>query len=506
MLEQRSELTYETTMLTFSGERRNILVKLELEQHEQEFTVLAAFTDITEPKRAEIALNKLNRALKMLNECDSVLVHAADEGTLLNEICRLIVESGGFRMAWVGMAEQDSEKSVPPVAQYGFEEGYLELVRISWADVPAGRGPTGTAIREGVLQINRNSAANPQMALWRAEALKRGYQSSIALPLKSEDTVFGALTIYSTNMDAFDYEEAQLLSRLAEDLAFGIITLRERAAREHAQETARKWEHVFEHARWGVVVSSKDLKTSQSAQPRICPHARVFYRGTDRKTHPGCLHARGMERAASPASRSPRNWPSYIRVRPPRKDGSTFPVMLDITAVKDERGEVLYRAVHVQDITERKQAEQTLQRGNELLEQRIIERTKELRESEQRFRLALKHAPVTVAAQDKDLRFIWAYNQRTQDPAYVLGKTDFDLFPPETAKRLVALKRKVLETGEELRQRLWVTSGGQKLFIELYLEPLRDCDNEITGIGIATVDLTEFETKNENKPATRIAD
>ncbi len=116
-----------------------------------------------------------------------------------------------------------------------------------------------------------------------------------------------------------------------------------------------------------------------------------------------------------------------------------------------------------------------------------------LRESEARFRLVLKNAPVTVAAQDKNLRFIWAYNQRTVNPAEVIGKTDTDLFPLEVAAWTTRLKRQVLETGMELHEQGWVTSGGQRLFLDLFLEPIRDKDNQITGVGVATVDLTDIK-------------
>lgn len=114
-----------------------------------------------------------------------------------------------------------------------------------------------------------------------------------------------------------------------------------------------------------------------------------------------------------------------------------------------------------------------------------------LRESEGRFRLALKHAPVTVAAQDQNLRFIWAYNQRTVNPVEIIGKTDMDIFPPETAARLTTLKRQVLETGEEISEQMWVTSGGRRLFLDVFLEPIRDRLGVITGVGVATVDLTD---------------
>ena len=116
-----------------------------------------------------------------------------------------------------------------------------------------------------------------------------------------------------------------------------------------------------------------------------------------------------------------------------------------------------------------------------------------LRESEQRFRLALTHAPVTIATQDRDLRFTWAYNQRTVEPNQVIGKKDADLFPPEDAARLVALKRKVLETEKELSDQLWVHNGDQQAFLDVFIEPLRDASGQVTGIGMATVDLTAMK-------------
>jgi PAS domain S-box-containing protein len=114
----------------------------------------------------------------------------------------------------------------------------------------------------------------------------------------------------------------------------------------------------------------------------------------------------------------------------------------------------------------------------------------DLVESEKRFRLAFKNAPITVAAQDSDLHFLWAYNQRTRRPEEVLGKTDFDIFPLEDAEKLTSLKRQVLQTGKPLHENIWVTSNGKKLYLELFLEPVFNEKGLVTGVEIATVDLT----------------
>jgi len=188
--------------------------------------------------RALAVANSMTRALRLLSDCNMTLVHAEDEHKLLAEICRLIVENGGYRMAWVGYAEQDETGTVRPMAQFGFDNGYLDSVNITWTDTERGRGPTGTAIRTGHTEINQNVLNNPRMAPWRENAIKRNYQSSIALPLISETKVLGALNIYSADPDAFNPEEVRLLEELASDLAYGIVTLRTRAERAAAEERA----------------------------------------------------------------------------------------------------------------------------------------------------------------------------------------------------------------------------------------------------------------------------
>ena len=196
--------------------------------------------DITERKQAEEELHRLNRSLETLSKCNEVVVRATDETTLLTKICQIITEIGGFRLAWVGYSGQDESKSVRPVAWAGAGAGYLENLQISWADTERGRGPTGTAIRTGRPTTFANLAENPDFAPWREEALRHGFSSSIGLPLKADDKIFGALTVYSSQADAFNPSETALLMELADDLAFGIATLRNRVQRKHLEEQLRQ--------------------------------------------------------------------------------------------------------------------------------------------------------------------------------------------------------------------------------------------------------------------------
>jgi PAS domain S-box-containing protein len=200
--------------------------------------------DMTERRRAEERLRSVNRAHRALSTCNQALVRATDEPTLVQQICQIIVDEAGYRLCWVGHAGQDAARSVRPIAQAGFEEGYLKAANITWADSERGRGPTGTCIRTGKIQIAKNIATDPRLAPWRADALRRGYASSIAIPLGDEVEPFGALTIYSSEIEAFGDEEVRLLTELAGDLSYGIMSLRTQAERKmaEAEEIARERE------------------------------------------------------------------------------------------------------------------------------------------------------------------------------------------------------------------------------------------------------------------------
>jgi len=198
--------------------------------------LVVTFNDVTARKEAELAQDRLNRALRLLSDCNTALVHANDEYRLLVEICHLVVERGGYLMAWVGYVDDGAGKTVRPIAQSGYDAGYLDSIRITWDESELGRGPTGTAIRTGRSSIIQNVLTDPKMAPWREAALERGYQASLALPLISEGTTLGALSLYSREAHAFNPEEVRLLEEMANDLAYGIVTLRTRAEHAAAKE------------------------------------------------------------------------------------------------------------------------------------------------------------------------------------------------------------------------------------------------------------------------------
>ena len=168
--------------------------------------IFAAARDITERKKAEERILKLNRVYAVISQINQAIVRLREKDKLLNEACRLAVEYGKFQMAWIGFVDEETNL-VCPIAYSGVEEGYLSKIeRISIDDVPAGRGQTGTAIREGRHYVCDDIEKDPRMELWREEALKRGYRSSIALPIKHFGKVIGVFSLYASVPHFFDLE------------------------------------------------------------------------------------------------------------------------------------------------------------------------------------------------------------------------------------------------------------------------------------------------------------
>ncbi|MGO8823459.1 MAG: PAS domain S-box protein, partial [Desulfomonilaceae bacterium] len=312
------------------------------------------------------SLRRMARALKALSCCNKNMVMTQEELALLRSICQVLVEVGEYRMAWVGYALEDEAKTVQPITHAGFEEGYLQSVRITWADEDAGRGPTGTAIRKGMPQINRNSATNPYYNWWRTEATSRGYASSIALPLSVNKRVIGALTVYASEPDAFDQEELELLTQLADDVSYGITALRTRLEREQAQQELERmrrrheliltsaWEGIF-----GLDLDGNYTFVNPAAAKMLGREARDLIGQRCHLIRPQETVEDSL--CLEEGSRIPSMLLDGVPLHLTDEvfwtiDGTVFPVEITITPIV-EKGKINGSVVTFWDITERKQAE-----------------------------------------------------------------------------------------------------------------------------------------------------
>ncbi len=204
------------------------------------FATATITRDITEQKQMENELRRVNRALKTLSQSNQVLVRATNEQDLLNNVCQILINSGGYCFAWVGYIEEDKKKRIVPISKAGEDKDYLNQLHFTWGNDLKALNPVNKAILSGRPIITKNMKIKSNGGSWRSEAIKRGYGSSISLPLLNQGVSFGALTIYSREQNAFDTQEVNLLKELSEDLAFGITVLRAQITHRKTEEENNK--------------------------------------------------------------------------------------------------------------------------------------------------------------------------------------------------------------------------------------------------------------------------
>lgn len=322
--------------------------------------------DVTQRKRSQDELLRLNRTLTMLSACNQALVRARDEKELLDTICGHLVELGGYLGAWVGYAEHDDDRSVRPVTMSGIPDNAFaaSLTQVSWADTETGRCPTGTAIRTGEVVVAHDVRTNPCFAPWRETAFPSELNAAAALPLTAGGEVLGAISLYARATEAFDDPEIALLRELADDLAYGIQALREAAAKRRMEQELLLGRQAVDASNDGIMITDSSLTdrpliyvnpaferiTGYTAAEALGRNARFLLAGDMEQF--GMEELRGALREQRPAKVVLRNY---------RKDGSLFWNELSLAPVHDEAGQVRHFVSIINDITERKNYEDQLE-------------------------------------------------------------------------------------------------------------------------------------------------
>jgi two-component system, cell cycle sensor histidine kinase and response regulator CckA len=316
-------------------------------------------------------LRRLNRALHALSACNQALAQAGSEQELLRQICDIIVRVGGYRMAGIAYAEQDEGKTVRPMAHAGHGSGYLETIQVKWSDTPAGRGPAGTAIRENRICVIADTANDPVFAPWREAALQRGYAAVIALPLRVAGAAFGVLAIYSEQAGSFESSEVELLTEMANNLAFGITAIRSqeegRRVTAALQDAERRYRQLVEQVpAISYIAEPGEAGRFHYISPQV-EHILGFAPQewmADDHTWFNVLHPEDREKTVAAEHR--REGELYrVEYRTRARDGREVWLRDDAVFVRDvETGKLLMRGLLV-DVTERRRADEALRRSEE---------------------------------------------------------------------------------------------------------------------------------------------
>lgn len=428
-------------------------------------------------------LELINRALRVLSAVNRALLHMSEEKQLLDEMCRVLVEVGGYRMAWVGYAEDNTQKTVRPVAHSGFESQYLEGIEVTWADSEFGQEPSGTAIRTASPIVVNNVSTEPDFAPWRAEARERGYGSTVALPLKSDEgKVLGVLRAYAVEAGAFGDEEVQVLLEVAQDLSFGISTMRARAERARLEVALRKAEGRLLAALQGNLDAFCVLNPVRGENGAV-----VDMEFTELNAHAEVLLRRPSEELLG--RRFLEVFPSYEELL-----RGYIPV-LESGHPKDEQ--VSMRTLSGRTLWIRHQVV-PLEDGVAVFWRDItegMEASQKLKASEKKYRELLESLQEGIYLIDPEARTTFVNPRMAEMLGYpveeMLGKSVFDFVAEREAQILrhrFEQRRQGVRDSYELE---WLRKDGSGLYARVEGCPIYDDEGTFVGSLAAVIDLTE---------------
>jgi PAS domain S-box-containing protein len=324
--------------------------------------IQGAFQDINDRKLAELEIKRTNRALQMLSRCNEALIRTEDEEALLKQICRLAVETGGYKMAWVGYAEHDAAKSIIPVAQMGDTDGYISKIKFSWSDDSEfGQSPACLAVRTRQVVTINDASKETESKQWPRVFVAAGFKSVISLPLLSKDQILGVIVLYSNEISNFGREEVKLLQELADDLAFGITNARARVAKVKSDTRVQEQAALLDKAQDAILVTDLDDRViywNKSAE-RLYGWEKSEAIG---KTIESLIHPDvGGTGPAKRETLKKGEWTGELRNK--AKDGRTIIVESRWSLVRDLDGEPsLFMSINT-DITERKKIDEQFLRA-----------------------------------------------------------------------------------------------------------------------------------------------
>ena len=313
---------------------------------------------------AAARVRELNRLLLAIREVNRLIAQEREPQQLLAKTCNLLVESRGYVLVWIGLKEPDA-KGVVPAACAGSQAGYLDEIRVTWDESPAGQGPVGAAIRTRRPWLCQDTGADPRFAPWRKPALARGLASLAAVPMIQGVRVFGALAVYADYSEAFHAEEVGLLSEVAADLAFALDSIEHETKRRQAESRLRLVSTALESAANATAITDREgvIMWANPAFSQLTGYSLEELRGRKPSLLKSGAHDAAFYRQLWDTILAGRVWRSEMVNR--RKDGCLYTEENTITPVPNEGGEITHFVAVKQDVTEKRRAEAALRQGEE---------------------------------------------------------------------------------------------------------------------------------------------
>lgn len=364
-----------------------------------------------ERKALQLEAERLGRLYAALSAVNQAIVRTREGSALLQSVCDALVKHGGFRTAWIGWRDPATER-IDPVAVAGYDEGYFDAVDIYADDRPEGLGPTGLAFKSEEPYVCNDVQADPATRLWRSEAEKRGYRGCGSFPVRVGGTVSGVLSVYSEETDYFRSREVELLVEVAQDVSFALDAFTREAARKEAEEKARR-ERQFSDA---MTESMPGILYLYTPEGEFLRWNRRFeevsgYSGAEIATmRPIEFFApEDRSRLGERINQVFETGSAFVEAPFLSKDGTKTPYFFTGRAVQFEGRECLV-GVGI-DVSEKRQAEEkrraaerALRELNRTLEQKVADRTEELRTALVRAESADRLKSAFLATMSHELR------------------------------------------------------------------------------------------------------
>ncbi len=350
------------------GQVRDVSVRNGPVTHNGEKVLLSIIQDETDERRSQRELERSNRLLAMLSQCNQALVKSRDRSELFTEVCRIAVEVGGFQFAWIGMTEADGD--VVPVARSGEDHGYIDAIKASSRDDNIrGIGPTGVALRRGSAVVSNDFLNDPHTIAWHAAAQASGVRATAAWPIRHDSEFIGSLNLYSGEAGFFGLRELETLDAVIEDLAYGLSHLDNQQALQVTADVVEaspvvlfRWRNAPD---WPVLFVTDNVRNWGYSAASLTSGRVPF----SQLVHPEDLARIGAEVAAHVASRQT----SYEQIYRIVTADQQVRWVDDHTSVSyDAAGTAEFFEGILTDITDKKAAEATIRDYLTRLEQAFL--------------------------------------------------------------------------------------------------------------------------------------